>query len=205
MLEIVIATGNLNKLREFREMFKTFKNVDFLSLLNFPHYRLPEETGKTFLENAILKAEHAAKHLNKWVIADDSGLVVPALEGSPGIYSARYAGEGASDKENRTKLLHALKGKKDLERSAYFECALALAAPDGTIKKTVTGLSEGLLLEQERGTGGFGYDALFVKYDYDKSFAELDENVKNRISHRAKAIEKLRPALDALERELKAV
>src|SRR5262245_24231358 len=133
-MEIVIATHNLHKVREFRDMLKSLKHLDCLSLLNFPNYLLPEENGETFQENALLKAKHAAEALKKWVIADDSGLVVPALGGSPGVYSRRYAGDDATDAENRQKLLNEMQNLKEMDRSAYFECCLALASPDGKIK-----------------------------------------------------------------------
>jgi XTP/dITP diphosphohydrolase len=194
-MEILIATSNLHKIREFREMFKPLKGVNVLSLSHFPDYISPEETGSTFLENAAMKAEHAANTLNRLVLADDSGLVVPALEGKPGIYSRRYAGEGASDGENRKKLLEAMSSLEDLERNAYFECALALASP-GKLLKAVTASIEGVILHDERGSNGFGYDSLFLKHDYDKALAELDEAIKNRISHRHKAFQKLLPLLE---------
>ncbi|MBA3815618.1 MAG: RdgB/HAM1 family non-canonical purine NTP pyrophosphatase [Parachlamydiaceae bacterium] len=197
-MEIVIASNNLHKIREFRGLLKGFKSIDLLSLVNFPSYLAPPEDGKTFQDNAIRKAEHAAKELNKWVLADDSGLVVPALNGSPGVNSRRYAGEEATDSENRYKLLEAMLQLKSSQRSAYFECCLALASPNG-LKKCVTGLVEGVILLEEKGRNGFGYDSLFVKYEYDKSFAELEEATKNRISHRHKAFEKLTPTLESLE------
>lgn len=196
-MELIIATKNLHKLREFREMLKTFPHVDVLSLLNFPHYEQPKEEGKTFKENAILKATHAATALQKLVLADDSGLVVPALGGSPGVNSRRYAGEDATDAENRRKLLNALEGKAGHNRSAFFECFLALASPEKLIKCT-SGTSEGSVLTEERGRNGFGYDSLFIKCDYDKTFAEIDEATKNRISHRRKAFEKLAATLETL-------
>lgn len=199
-MDIVIASSNLHKVREFRELFKLFKSLskfDILSLLNFPHYTPPPETGTTFKENAQIKARHAATHLKKWVLADDSGLVVPMLKGEPGVYSARYAGEEATDLDNRLKLLKAMQKMQGLERSAYFECCLVLCNPEG-VEKTVSGICEGHILTEERGRNGFGYDPLFVKNDYDKTFAELDESVKNRISHRYKAFEKLANALEAL-------
>ena len=196
-MEIILATANLHKLREFREMFKSLNHLELMSLHAFPPYRAPEETGKTFKENAILKAEHAAKHLNHWVIADDSGLVVPALKGEPGVFSRRYAGLNATDQDNRSKLLQAMKDLKGQERIAYFECALALAGPQG-LKKCVEGICEGRILEESRGRHGFGYDSLFVKNDYEKTFAELDETIKNRISHRRKAFERLLHALETL-------
>ena len=107
-MEIIIATTNGHKIREIRSLLKSLGRFDFFSLNDFPDYTPPEETGKTFEENAILKAVHAAKTLGKWAIADDSGLVVPALEGAPGVFSARYSGQGASDKDNRKKLLQQM-------------------------------------------------------------------------------------------------
>lgn len=196
-MEIVIASTNLHKIREFRDMLKPFGFDDVLSLLNFPNYQPIPENGETFQEIASLKAEHAAKALNKWVLADDSGLVVPALGGLPGVYSRRYAGEDATDSENRQKLLEAMHQLVGLQREAYFECCLALASPEG-VKKVVTGTCQGSILQEERGRNGFGYDSLFVKHEYDKTFGELDEVIKNRISHRRKAIEKLSVSLEAL-------
>lgn len=188
--QIVIASSNVHKIREFREMLKGIKSVDILSLLHFPQYEPPPENGQTFQENAVRKAEHAAKALQQWVLADDSGLVVPALKGAPGINSRRYAGEEATDAENRKKLLTEMRHLDDLQRAAYFECCLAVADPEG-LKKCVTGTCEGTILQEERGSNGFGYDSLFVKGDYDKTFAELAEATKNRISHRSKAVDKL--------------
>jgi len=195
-MEIVIATTNLHKIMELRTMLKPLVQVDILSLRDFPSYVPPEETGSTFEENAKIKALNAAKVLGKIVLADDSGLVVPALHGEPGVISARYAGENASDAENRSKLVDKLKKLKESERTGYFECVLALAKPDGIVK-TCSGTCEGILLLEERGRNGFGYDSLFVKYDYGKTFAELDEATKNRISHRRKALDKLSNALQA--------
>lgn len=179
-------------------MFKTVKFVDLLSLLNFPDYVPPEETESTFEGNANLKATHAAKALGKWVIADDSGLVVPALEGAPGVRSRRYAGENATDKDNRELLLREMKELQSFQRSAYFQCSLALAGKGGLVK-TVTGTIEGMILEEERGREGFGYDALFQQYDVHKSFGELTSDHKNRISHRRKAFEKLVSTLESIK------
>lgn len=196
-MQIVLATHNLHKLREFRDLLHPLKHLDVLSLLNFPNYQLPEETGSTFEENATIKAVDAAQKLNAWVIADDSGLIVPALKGLPGLHSSRYAGDDATDAENRQKLLKAMLNLSGMDRYAYFECALALAGPDG-LRKCVTGKCEGEIITQERGRHGFGYDPLFVKHDYDKTFAELPDETKNRISHRRKAFERLIPAIESL-------
>ncbi len=199
-MKLVIASRNVHKIREFRAILKKMASFDLLSLIDYPQYTPPEEASHSFEENAILKAEHAAKHLNCWAIADDSGLVVPALRGDPGVLSRRYAGEGATDKENRKKLLKEMEGLQEQNRQAYFECWIAVASPTG-VKKVAKGISEGRILEKEKGSFGFGYDALFIKHDYGKSFAELDEDTKNRISHRRKALDRLRPFLESLQQD----
>lgn len=196
-MELVIASRNMHKIREFRSILKKIGAFDLLSLIDFPEYDPPQETGSSFEENATLKALHAAKSLKRWVIADDSGLVVPALKGSPGIYSRRYAGENATDKDNRQKLLSEMAHIQEPYRQGYFECWIALASPEG-LKKTSKGISEGMITEKERGSFGFGYDAIFIKHEYGKTFAELEEETKNRISHRRKALDKLLPLLEAI-------
>lgn len=196
-MEIVIASTNLHKIRELRDMLKSFPHIDVLSLHNFPNYQPPQETGATFKENAILKAEHASEALQKITLADDSGLVVPSIGGLPGVNSRNYAGEEATDAENRQKLLKELKGKHEHERTAYFECYLAVARP-GQKVKCFNAVCEGTLVKEERGRNGFGYDSLFLKNDYDKTFAELEEGTKNRISHRRKAFEKLMVFLETM-------
>jgi XTP/dITP diphosphohydrolase len=197
-MEILLASANTHKIREFRDMFKSLARFELISLHPFSDYVAPEETGETFRENAILKAKHAAKHLNVWALADDSGLVVPALHGEPGVRSKRYAGPDATDMENRNKLLEAMKHLKAQERTAYFECCLALASPTG-LKKCVAGICEGYIVKEPRGRHGFGYDPLFIKNDYEKTFGELDESIKNRISHRRKAFERMLNFLEALK------
>lgn len=197
-MEILLASHNLHKLREFRDMFKSLSHIELISLHQFNDYTLPEETGETFQENAILKAEHAAKHLGKWVLADDSGLVVPALRGEPGVKSKRYAGLNTTDLENRQKLLRAMEHLNDEQRTAYFVCCLAIASPT-SLKKCVEGICEGHIIREAKGRHGFGYDPVFVKNDYDKTFAELDDSVKNRVSHRRKALERLLTILETLK------
>ena len=194
-MDLIIASTNMHKVRELRALLSQNKKFDLYSLIDFPDYVQPPETGKTFEDNALLKAQHAAMHLKKWVLSDDSGLVVPALEGRPGVFSARYAGESASDKENRKKLLKEMEGLEGVGRSAYFECCIVLCSPEG-VSKSVRGTVEGTILTAERGKQGFGYDSLFVKHDYSHSFAELDESIKNRISHRSKAMDKLKMLLE---------
>lgn len=193
-MDLVLATTNKHKIRELRAFFKGVEGVELYTLLDFPDYVQPEETGSTFEENASLKALDAANKLNHYALADDSGLVVPALNGRPGIHSARFAGKNASDRENRLKLLQELQSFEENRRDAYYSCTLALASPQG-ILKVAHGFCEGSLLFEERGSGGFGFDPLFVKFEYSKTFAELDEEIKNRISHRRKAFDKLLPYL----------
>lgn len=196
-MDIVLASTNAGKVRELREMCKKLKNLEFFSLRDFPNYVQVEEKGQTLEENAILKAVDAARSLNKWVIAEDSGLFVPALNGAPGVYSARYASPKATDLENRQKLLKELQGLDEFKRAAYFECCIVLASPDGVVK-TVVGRCEGHIATEDRGRNGFGYDSVFIKNDYSKTFAELEDSLKNQISHRMKAFQKLLPTLEAL-------
>lgn len=193
--QLVIATRNVHKLREYKTLLKEFENLDILSLKDFPHYTPLEENGKTFKENASFKALHASKALKKWVLADDSGLVVPALKGEPGIFSARYAGKDASDADNRKKLLANMQQLPQQRRDAFFECCIALAFLD--IKKCSCSSVEGRIAEHEKGGNGFGYDPLFIKNDYSKTFAQLEESLKNKISHRSKALEKIKPFLQS--------
>jgi XTP/dITP diphosphohydrolase len=195
-MELVIASTNPHKIREFKSMLKKNLQYDIRSLLDFPDYVPPPETEDSFEGNAKLKAAHAAAALNRWALADDSGLVVPAIGGAPGVYSARFAGDQATDHDNRKKLLQLMQHLLDEDRNAYFECCIALASPSG-VKKCVNGICEGTILVQEKGGGGFGYDPLFMKNGYSKTFAELEESIKNRISHRRKALDKLLPFLES--------
>ena len=155
-------------------MLKTLGSFDVFSLHDFPHYIPEEEVGGSFEEIAIKKACHAANSLGKLVLADDSGLVVPSLAGAPGILSARYAGTSATDKDNLTKLLYEMQGLQETDRYAYLECCIAIASPEG-LKKSSRGICEGAVLTEERGSSGFGYDSIFIKHDYSKTFGELDE------------------------------
>lgn len=196
-MKLIIASHNVHKIREFRAMLKPYTQFDLLSLIDFPQYTPPPEVGATFEENAIEKALHAAKELKNYAIGEDSGLVVPALKGAPGIYSRRYAGENATEKENRQKLLSEMRDLQDSGRQAYFECCIALASTEGLIR-CVKGITEGTIVDKEKGRLGFGYDSLFMKHEYGKTFAELEEEIKNRISHRRKALDRLLPSLQAL-------
>ncbi len=196
--QLVIASKNVHKIREIKSILHNLiPELDILSLIDFPDYESPEETGNSFEENAILKAEKAAKTLNKWVLAEDSGLVVPALNGEPGIFSARYAGNNATDKDNRSKLLSKMQHLCDKDRFAVFECCMVIASPE-SLKKCACASCEGTIEYQEKGGGGFGYDPLFKKHDYNKTFAELEESIKNRISHRRKALDKMLFTIETL-------
>ena len=181
---IVLATRNANKVREFREILKDFQ-VELKSLDDFGPIPEAIEDGETFDDNAYKKALHTAKILGIPAIADDSGLVVDALDGAPGVYSARYAGENATDDENCSKLLQEMKGKEN--RTAHFKCVLSIAVPSGPAL-TYEGSCTGTLLEEKRGENGFGYDPLFYFEEFGKTFAELDMERKNSVSHRGKAL-----------------
>jgi XTP/dITP diphosphohydrolase len=181
---IVLATTNKNKILEFKNILEGFK-VEIRSVAEFGPLPPAVEDGLTFDENAYKKALHTAKILGLPAIADDSGLVVPALNGEPGVFSARYAGEMANDAENTQKLLEKLKGQKD--RRAYFKCVLSLAVPSGPAL-TYEGECHGIITEEIRGSGGFGYDPVFLFEEYGKTFAELTLQEKNVISHRGKAL-----------------
>jgi XTP/dITP diphosphohydrolase len=196
MEEVIIATKNPGKAREFEQIF-TPRGVMVRTLLDFPEIEDVEETGSTFEENATLKAEAVSKQLNKMVIGDDSGLVVDALEGRPGIYSARYSGEQKDDQKNLEKVLSELAGIPKEDRSARFYCALAVAIPNGKTV-TVSGTCEGIILEEPKGTNGFGYDPIFFVPEKGVAMAELSGDEKNEISHRANALKKLDVILDTI-------
>lgn len=194
MQTLVLASGNQGKLREFQELLA---NCGF-RVRPQSEYQLEsaEETGLSFVENAILKARHASAHTGQPAIADDSGLEVDALQGRPGIYSARYAGPDASDADNNAKLVRDLAGIPPEERSARYHCVLAFMrhAEDPT-PLLCHGSWEGFILDQPQGSGGFGYDPLFYIPGHDCSAAELSKAEKSRISHRALATHQLLQAL----------
>lgn len=197
-IKLLLASKNVHKIREMREILSSVKQLDIWSLLDFPNYQPPEESGSTFEENASLKAIDAATKLKCWALGEDSGLVVPALQGRPGVFSRRYAGSSASDRDNRKKLLAEMENLSDDDRSAYYMCAMAIASPEGKVEKMITATCEGQITIEERGGNGFGYDPLFQKYEYSKTFGELEESVKNRISHRRKALDKILPFFESL-------
>jgi XTP/dITP diphosphohydrolase len=185
-MKLVIATRNAHKLAEIKSIFN-FQSLEVCSAFDFPDIPDVVEGGATLEANAIKKAVTLAKATDCWALADDSGLEVAALGGAPGVYSARYAGEQCSYADNNAKLLRELEGKAD--RSARFRTVLALSDPAGNVQ-TLDGSCSGQILEELRGTHGFGYDPLFVPVGHAETFAQLDPEKKNHISHRSKALRK---------------
>lgn len=182
MRTLIVATGNPGKLAEMQTYLEP---LDCRLALKPPEIEV-EETGSTFYENACLKASQVAKALNQWAIADDSGLAVDALDGAPGLYSARY---GNSDGERIAKLLQALEGVS--QRQAQFICVVAIAAPDGSIQLSTEGICSGEITHSPRGDRGFGYDPIFWLPGHKKTFAEMTKVEKQTVSHRGKAFNKL--------------
>ena len=191
MRQLILATRNSHKTREFAAILGNLCEVR--DLRDYPEIGEIEETGASFEENAVIKAVHVSRQLPGLVVADDSGLEVDLLNGAPGIYSARYAGEHSTDAENIAKLLGELTKPGPLTEpvAARFRCCLALAE-EGEVRKTFEGIVEGIIVPVPRGTLGFGYDPVFQPEGFDQTFAELSPAEKNRISHRSRAIESLR-------------
>lgn len=182
---LVVASGNEHKIQEIAQIFTQFEVV---SQKQMGFGEEVEETGATFMENALIKARAACKALGCMVLADDSGLCVEALNGAPGVYSARYCGRHGSDEENRATLLKNMQGVTD--RRAHFTCALALVYPNGK-EILAEGYTYGTILEKEDGEGGFGYDPLFESDDLHKSFGRATEKEKNAVSHRFRGLQLL--------------
>src|SRR3954462_11995238 len=192
-MKLVLASHNAHKTREFVEILgPDFEIIDLLSL----HAPDIEETGSTFDENAILKATAVSAPRDTFVFGDDSGLEVDALGGAPGIYSKRYSGEGATDAQNNRKLLDELANCCHEQRAARFRCVIALAR-DGKVVGTFEGEVRGVIVDLARGSAGFGYDPLFLPNGFDETFGELPDAIRNRISHRAKAVKQLAEFLNA--------
>jgi XTP/dITP diphosphohydrolase len=190
--KIVLASGNTGKIKEIQALLADHPIVP-QSLFNVIE---AEETGTTFVENAIIKARNAALHCHLPAIADDSGLVVDALNGAPAVYSARYAGVGASDFDNNQKLLHALEGVPEAQRTARFVCVMVfMEHADDPLPIIAQGIWEGRILTEATGNNGFGYDPLFFVPDYHCSSAQLSPEVKNTLSHRGIALRKLTNAI----------
>ena len=188
-MEIFIASKNKGKIEEIKTSRDSANGIKWLTYKDFKGFPDVEETGDSFLDNAIIKARSFAEYTDKPALADDSGLIVDALNGMPGVRSSRYAGPDATDKENRIKLLEALIDIKDeSKRSARFICSMILWDPeDGLVFKT-DGVCEGRISFKEKGSGGFGYDCIFIPSGYDRTMAQLGNSEKNRISHRGIAL-----------------
>ncbi|MCB1024213.1 MAG: RdgB/HAM1 family non-canonical purine NTP pyrophosphatase [Acidobacteria bacterium] len=189
MMKIVLATTNKGKISEVTKMLRGLP-FEIMSLSDFDTTEVIE-TGKSFRENSELKASSYAAQTKHWTIADDSGLEVYALDNAPGIFSARFAGESASDQENTRKLLEALSGIDDDNRSARFVCSISIANNFGEIQYSATGICSGLIAKNARGLNGFGYDPVFIPEGFEKTFGELDHSVKQEISHRSKALKQI--------------
>jgi XTP/dITP diphosphohydrolase len=200
MPEIVLASRNAKKAIEIARLLEPLK-ISVQGLDQFPDVPEIVESGSTFAENAAIKAGQTASIIGKWTIADDSGLIVDALDGEPGVYSARYAGEHATDADNNEKLLTALHGVPPAKRTAKFVCHLAVADPTGAIVISVEGACCGQIIEVDRGTQGFGYDPLFLVPEYHRTFGQLSLLVKSQISHRARAFHQLVSQLHRAIRE----
>ena len=185
--ELIFASHNAGKIKEIKQMLKPFGiEVKSFEDIDFPDV---EETGTTFAENSLLKSQQIAKFAGMPCIADDSGLCVDALGGAPGVYSARYA-PNRDFNAGMDKLLSEIAASNNTDRSAHFSCVISLAYPDGRYE-LFEGRVNGKIAEQKHGDGGFGYDPLFIPDGYDESFAELGPEIKNRISHRGRAMQKL--------------
>lgn len=198
---LLLGTRNPGKVREIETILGDVP-WRIRSLREFADMDVPAETGETYAANAIIKAQFYARATGICALADDSGLEVEALGGAPGVYSARYAGAGACDADRRTLLLSELaQVPAELaqasaeQRRARFVCVVAIAAPDGAVLNTSEGTCNGTIIFEPRGSGGFGYDPLFVPDGFDQTFAELSDTVKNRLSHRARALLKTREFL----------
>jgi XTP/dITP diphosphohydrolase len=194
---LVVGTRNAKKLQEIREILGDL-GLELRDLTAYPGAPEVVEDGTTFEENARKKAVELARAVGQWVLGEDSGLVVPALNGRPGVYSARYAGKQGDDAANNARLLAELAPLPDDRRAAYYVCTAALADPHGEVKAVVEGRCHGVILRDFRGSGGFGYDPLFLIPEYHRTFGELSARAKHALSHRARALEQLRPVLRRL-------
>jgi XTP/dITP diphosphohydrolase len=197
MKKLLVASNNDHKIKEIKKILSKYP-LEILSLKDAGIDIDVEENGTTFMENAYKKAsEIYDKYDSYMVLADDSGLMVDYLGGAPGVYSARFAGDHGNSKKNNDKLIELLKGQSEDKRKAKFVCALALIIDSNTVIK-VQGEAEGVITEEERGSNNFGYDPLFFVPEHNMTFAEMEPELKNKISHRAKALEKLDKALSKL-------
>jgi XTP/dITP diphosphohydrolase len=190
----MLGTRNRKKREEIVEILGDLP-LEFGDLNDRPDLPEVDETGTTFEANARLKAEAVARACSAWTLGEDSGLVVPVLDGRPGVYSARFAGKQGDDEANNARLLAELAPMSDARRSAYYVCVVALANPEGIVLATAEGRCHGVIAAQPFGTNGFGYDPLFWVPEFHKTFGELSSRVKHALSHRARALTRIRPAL----------
>jgi XTP/dITP diphosphohydrolase len=195
--ELLIATHNAGKIRELTALLSNFP-LRLRRLSEFPQIEEVEETGETFAANAELKARLYSRQTSLWTLADDSGLEVDALGGAPGVLSARYGGANATDAERNALLLTALSETEDPQRTARFTCAIALYEPKAETTKLFAGTCEGRITRQPRGDNGFGYDPLFIPEGYSHTFGELPDELKQQLSHRARALAAVRAYLRGL-------
>jgi XTP/dITP diphosphohydrolase len=195
--QLVVGTHNRKKGAELQELLVPLGLV-VATLDDFPNAIDVVEDGDSFAANAVLKATKQARHLAKWVLADDSGLEVDALDGAPGIYSARFAGENSSDEQNNALLLERLSGTPLEKRTAHYVCHVALADQQGTVRAESHDVCHGRIRFEAAGTNGFGYDPLFEVVEYHRTFGELGPAVKRAISHRSRALRAILPRLQAL-------
>ena len=186
--ELVLGSRNRKKSREIAEIFAPH-GIALVSIADFPRLGEVVEDGATFAENAAKKASVPALELGRWVIGEDSGLMVDALGGRPGVFSARFSGPGATDESNNRKLMEELADVSLERRTAAYVCTVALAGPAGAIRVTAEGRCRGLIITEARGENGFGYDPYFLVREYHRTFGELSSRVKHQISHRARALE----------------
>lgn len=186
MFEFVVATGNKGKIKELKELLADLP-ARLRSLNDFPNIVEAKETGATFAANAAIKAKSYALQIGFWTLADDSGLEVAALGGAPGVYSARYAGETATDRDRIEKLLRELNDTPMENRAARFVCAMAISDETGAIKFSTEAVCDGQIALIPSGANGFGYDPIFIPDDFNQTFGELSETIKQKISHRARA------------------
>lgn len=195
--KLLVASANQGKIREIKNFLGNLKgiNLEIVGLDEFPELPEVEEDGDSFKANALKKARVRAEQTGLLTLADDSGLSVESLGGEPGIYSARYAGEDATDEENNQKLMEKLKDLPEEKRKAHFICVMALVDPENGEEIVVEGRCEGIIQLQARGENGFGYDPIFYLPEYQKTMAELPLEFKNQISHRAAALEKMKTAV----------
>lgn len=193
MIEIVVATNNPHKFDEISAILNGLP-VRLIPLSDYPNAPELKEEGATYAENAVHKALTVARFTGKWALGDDTGLEVDALDGQPGLYSARFAGDGATFLDNKRKLLRLMESVSTPNRTATFRTVLALVGPSGK-SQVVEGILRGRIAKEESGGGGFGYDTLFYLPELGKTYAELTAEEKNRISHRARAVHKIRERL----------